>query len=313
MNATKNVIVTGGAGFIGSKLVLELVKLGHKVLVIDNFSTGKISNLAESNSEIEIISENIANFEKINQKTKPYRNKISAIFHLAALPRIERSLDNPKETHQSNVDGVFGVLELAKFLGTEKLIYTSSSSVYGIQKKNPLSEKLTPNPLNPYAAHKLIGEVYCDLYSKVFGIPIVTLRLFNVYGRGMAGKGAYQLVFTKWIEQIKKGMPLTIYDDGKQTRDFTHVSDAVKAMVRTMDLKQKKLHEIINIGASRQVSVNYLASLFGARVVYVEGRKFEERFKQADIRKAKRLLSFSPKVSIEEGVAELLKAAHIKI
>lgn len=313
MDKGKKVIVTGGAGFIGSKLVQKLVDLGYRVVVIDNFSTGKIKNLKNSLSKIDILVEDIGNIEILERKVKKLRDNILGMFHLAALPRIERSVDNPRETHHANVQGIFGVLELARFLRTPKLIYTSSSSVYGIQKTNPLHEKLSPNPQNPYAAHKLIGEIYCDIYSKTFGIPTVTLRLFNVYGLGMEGKGAYQLVFTKWIEQIKKGLPLTIYGDGQQTRDFTHVSDAIEAMIAAMNLKQKKLHEIINIGASRQVSVNYLASLFGAPVVYVEGRKFEERFKQADIRKAERLLSFSPKVSIEEGVADLLKAAHIKI
>ena len=307
MRFTDIVIVTGGGGFIGSKLVEKLITLGKKVIVIDNFSTGKIKNLKKSLSKIEIVKDDIGNFENLSRKLKRYKGQTNLVFHLAALPRIERSINKTKETHSSNVHGIFGVLELAKFLRARKFIFTSSSSVYGNQNKNPLHENLKPNPQNPYAAQKLIGEIYSDIYSKVFGIPVITLRLFNVYGFGMDGKGAYKLVFTKWIEQMNKKMPLTIYGDGNQTRDFTHITDVTGAFLKAMDFKQKNLHEIINIGSGRQVTVNYLAELFKRKTVHVEPRKFEERFKQADIKKASRLLSYTPLVSIEEGVAQLLK------
>ena len=306
MKTTDTVIVTGGGGFIGSKLVEKLIISGKKVIVIDNFSTGKIKNLSKVISEIELINEDIGNFS-LQSRLKKYKNSVQKFFHLAALPRIERSITETKETHSSNVHGIFGALELAKFLGVKKFIYTSSSSVYGNQKKNPLNENLKPNPLNPYAAQKLIGEMYCDIYSKVFGIPVVTLRLFNVYGHGMDGKGAYKLVFMKWIEQMNKKEPLTIYDDGKQTRDFTHITDVISAFLKAMEFKQKNMHEIINIGSGRQVTINYLAELFKGKTIHLESRKFEERFKQADIKKAKRLLSYTPLVTIEEGVAKLLK------
>ena len=306
MKSKGKIIVTGGAGFIGSHLVHKLVSLGLDVIVIDNFSTGKIDNLKKIKSKIKILKEDIGNFEQL-QKVLRREKEVDYIYHIAALPRIERSIDNPLETHKSNVHGVFGVLELARFLEIKRLIFTSSSSVYGNQNKNPLTEDLVPNPQNPYAAHKQMGEVYCDIYSKVFGIPIVTLRLFNVYGLGMDGEGSYQLVFTKWMKQIKNGLPLIIYGDGKQTRDFTHISDTVAALVRAMKFKHVNMHEIINIGSGRQVSVKYLASLFKAPVLHVDSRKFEERFKQADISKAAKLLNWRPRVSIEEGVIELLK------
>jgi len=312
MKISKRLIVTGGAGFIGSNLVNKLVELGNNVIVIDNFATGNIEKLKKVKDKIEIINEDIANIKDLQKKLRKYKNNVDVIFHLAAIPRVERSVDKISETHQSNVQGIFGVLELAKFLEINKLIYTSSSSVYGSQKKNPLSESFIPNPQNPYAAQKLIGEIYADIYSKVFGIPIVTLRLFNVYGPGMEEEGAYKLVFAKWIGQIKKGEPLSIYGDGKQTRDFTYVSDTVGALIKASNLKHKNLHEIINIGSGRQISVNYLASLFDAPKVFVESRKFEERFKQADIRKARRLLSYSPKVTIEEGVKEFKKQEKIR-
>lgn len=307
MKKNRKVIVTGGAGFIGSHLVNKLVDLGYKVVVIDNFSTGKINNLRDIKSKIKIIKEDIGNLKKLKSQL-PRLGKFDYIYHLAALPRIERSIDDPMQTNKSNVCGTFGVLELAGFLGIKRLIFTSSSSVYGTQKQNPLVEDFIPNPQNPYAAQKLIGEVYCDIYSKVFGVRVVTLRLFNVYGPKMRGEGVYQLVFTKWLEQIRKGLPLTIYGDGEQTRDFTHVSDAVEALILAMNFNQENMHEIINIGSGRQVSINYLATLFGVPTIYVEQRKFEERFKQADISKANNILSWSPKMSIEKGVAELLKA-----
>lgn len=300
----KKVIVTGGAGFIGSHLVRKLVEYNIKVVVIDNFLTGRLENLEKIINQVEIVKEDINHYQKLTKRF--IGQNIDCIFHIAALPRIERSIDNPIETHSSNVGGIFSCLELSRFLGVRRFIFTSSSSVYGDQKKNPLREHFIPNPQNPYAAQKLMGEIYSDIYNRIFKISTISLRLFNVYGIGMDGKGGYKLVFTKWLDQIKKGLPLTIYGDGKQTRDFTHVSDVVAALIKTMKLKIDG-HEIINIGAGRQVSVKYLASLFKAPIEHIESRKFEERFKQADISKARKLLNWKPTVEIEKGVMELLK------
>jgi UDP-glucose 4-epimerase len=282
------------------------VDLDYGVFVIDNFSTGKIENLRGCKSKIKLVKMDINDDSQL-KKYFAHEKNISYIFHLAALPRIERSIERIRETHRANVDGIFTILELARYLKIKKFIFTSSSSVYGAQKKNPLREDLVPNPQNPYATQKLIGEKYCDIYSNIFGIPIMTLRLFNVYGSRMRGEGVYQLVFIRWLEQIKKGLPLTIYGDGKQTRDFTYIDDVVDALIRAMHVQQKNQHEIINIGSGRQIPINYLASLFHHPTKYLPPRKFEERFKQADIRKARRLLSWSPQVSIEEGVKKLLK------
>lgn len=297
------IMVTGGAGFIGSHLASRLVGLDQKVIVVDNFSTGRRQNL-EGVYNIEIIEQDISDYDGLMSCVKG--QKISIIYHLAALPRIERSIDNPFETHRANVDGVLSILQLARQLNIPKVIYASSSSVYGFQDKLPLSEELIPNPQNPYAAQKLMGEQYCDIYSKVYGLQVIALRLFNVYGPRMRGEGAYQLVFTKWLDQIKTGRPLTIFGDGEQTRDFTYVSDVVVAFLRAKECKTANPFEVINIGYGRQVSVNYLASLFDAPTVKTEHRKFEERFKQADISKAKRVLKWWPEINIEEGVAKFL-------
>lgn len=310
MSLKKTVVVTGGAGFIGSYLVKKLVKLEYKVIVIDNFSTGKAENLKDIASKIKVFKVNINSTEEI-RKIFSKEKKIDYIFHLAALPRIERANDNPVETHQSNIDGVFNILELARLLKVEKMIFTSSSSIYGIQKKQPLQENFVANPQNLYAAQKLIGEYYCQMYSKVFGVKITTVRLFNVYGPGMRGEGAYQLVFTKWVDQIKNNLPLTIYSDGKQTRDFTYILDAVDGLIKVMKFKQKNMYEIFNIGSGREVSIRDLSALFNHGVKYVEGRKFEERHKKANISKAKRLLRWSPKTNIQKGVEILLKKEEL--
>lgn len=294
------IIVTGGAGFIGSHLAEALIKENHEVIVIDDLSTGKKDNLKKIKNKIILLKGGIPD------NSKHFLNT-DYIYHLAALPRIERSLADPCGTHKANVEGTLKALELAKKLKVKRFIFSSSSSVYGIQKKLPLKETLKPNPQNPYAYQKLMGEYYCRLYNQIHNIPVIIFRLFNVYGPGMLSKGSYKLVFTRWLEQLKKKKPLTIYGTGIQTRDFTYISDAVNGLIKGMSLKPQKAFEIFNLGAGKQMSVKKLSKLFNKAVEYLPARQFEEKFKEADISKAKKLLNWQPQISTEEGVKNLLK------
>lgn len=303
---TRKIIVTGGAGFIGSHLAKDIVNTGHEVIVVDNFSTGKRENLAPFLEKIQLVECDLANHRYLFEQSASF-GKVDFIFHLAALPRIGRSVDFPLETHRANVTGTLVALELAKKLEVQKFIFSSSSSVYGEQKKVPLAEDLIPNPQNPYAVQKLVGELYCQNYSKVFGLKTLAFRLFNVYGLGMSAEGAYKLVFNSWLEQKRQGLPLTVFGDGKQTRDFTQISDVVRGLIAGMDYEQEHPFELINLGAGRQVEINYLASLFDHKVEHVSARQHEEKFKEADITRAKNQLGWEPRISIEEGLAKLLE------
>lgn len=299
------IIVTGGAGFIGSHLVDKLCILGHQVIVIDNFETGHLENLRNSKSKIEILRQSLSWGSVLLEKIPSLLNGTDYIYHLAALPRIERSIVDPIGTHDANVNGTLVVLELAKKLKVQKFFFISSSSIYGDQKVLPLTEDLNPNPQNPYAVHKLLGEEYAKLYANLYKISIITYRLFNVYGPRMFSKGSYKLVFTKWLEQINNKQPLTIFGLGDQTRDFTYVSDVVDGLIKGMKTEGIK-YEVINLGYGRQIEVNYLAKLFKHPTQYLPQRPYEEKYKQADISKAKKILQWQPKVSIEEGVERLL-------
>lgn len=300
----KKIIVTGGAGFIGSHLVDALVEQNYNVIVIDNFSTGSIKNLEKSRKKVKILkaSLSIEKFKKIPEILKG----TDYIFHLAALPRIERSINDPIGTHQANVEGTLVALELARQLKVKKFLFISSSSVYGIQKRLPLFESLLPNPQNTYAYQKLMGEYYSKIYSQTYNLEIIIFRLFNAYGPRMFSKGSYKLVFTKWLEQIKNKQPLTIYGKGDQTRDFTYITDVVRGLVLGMTTQLKKHFEIINLGGGQQKTIKKMAKLFKNDVSFLPPRPYEEKFKEADISKAKKLLGWNPTISINNGIKNLL-------
>lgn len=300
------IIVTGGAGFIGSHLVNELVRQKHQVIVIDDFSTGSIKNLKESRGKIKILKLSLS-INKILKKIPKILDNTDFIFHLAALPRIERSIDDPVGTHKANVEGTIVALELGRKLKVKRFIFSSSSSVYGIQKKLPLKESFIPNPQNPYAYQKLMGEYYCKIYSQAYHLPVTIFRLFNVYGSRMLSKGSYKLVLTKWLEQKQANQPLTIYGSGSQTRDFTYIADTVGGLIRGLSLKTQYQFDIFNLGGGKQISVKHLAEFFNQPVQYLPARPFEEKFKQADISKAKKELNWIPDTTVEKGVRKLLK------
>ena len=307
-------VVTGGLGFIGHHLVRALTERGDTVLVLDNQVEGVFTERFLQ-GKVEYVTIDVADVGNKNKKRLvEYCEGANYIFHLAALPRVQFSIENPVETAQANVIGTVAMLNAAFATGAEKFVFASSSSVYGDPEALPLREDMLPMPMSPYARHKLQGEEYCrDFALAPYNLPTVCLRFFNVYGPGADPNGAYALVVAKFLEQKRNGQRLTITDDGEQTRDFTHVRDVVRAIILAAESDQVSMGEVTNVGGGRQISVNEVADLIdpGGDREYIEPR-LEPRHTLADIRKAKLLLGWQPEVRFEDGIVELLELYQIK-
>lgn len=299
----KNVIITGGAGFIGSHLVDLLLLNNHKVTVFDNFSTGRPQNLAhhKDNPNLCVINTDINNHKEI----EPYFKGIDWVFHLAALADIVPSIEKPEDYHRSNVDGTVSVLEAAKKHNVKRFLYAASSSCYGIPDNYPTSESAEIRPQYPYALTKNIAEQYVMHWGKVYKLPVVALRLFNVYGTRSRTSGTYGAVFGVFLAQKLAGKPYTVVGDGTQTRDFTYVTDVADAFYTAA--KSDVTCEIMNVGSGNTYSVNRLVELLGGEKVHIPKRPGEPDCTFADISKIKSLLNWEPKVSIEEGVRRILE------
>jgi len=298
------ICVLGGLGFIGSHLVDDLINKGHKVSVIDDLSTG---NIEFKNEKAIYHYGKVQEYGKSSQIFNDFRPEY--VFHLAALPRVPRSLEDPIGTHDANVNATLVALELSRKYKVKRFIYSASSSAFGDQKEMPCIETMMPNPLSPYGLQKYIGELYCKQYSRHFGLDTVSLRYFNVFGSRAPTEGTYCLVMNIFIRQKKEGKKLTIFGTGEQTRDFTFVSDVVKANVLAMESKENLNGEIINIGSGKETSVNRIAELIGGEKEYIvpnPREKFEEARKVAENSKAELLLGWKPTVFIEEGIKKLL-------
>lgn len=293
-----NILVTGGAGFIGSNLVERLLRDGHNVTVIDNLSTGKRENL---HKDAEFFDLGIENLDAI----KPVFADKDFVFHVAAIPRIGRSIEDPIETFQANVMGTLNVFLAARDAGIKRIIYSASSSAYGPQDSLPLNEDMPSKPLNPYALSKYIGEELCREFTDLYGIDTISLRYFNVYGPRMSADGEYATAIAKFLRMKSDGIPLTIVGDGKQTRDFTYVSDVVEANVLASGI-ERGAAEVLNIGAGKNHSIQTVADIIGGEQVYISARPGEVRDTLADITKAKKILGWEPRVSLKEGLNKLL-------
>jgi len=299
----KNVLVTGGAGFIGSHLVDRLLADGTHVTVLDNFSTGRPQNLAHCKDEIELIEADICDFNNI----KMYFEGRDIVFHLAALADIVPSIVNPRSYYSSNVMGTMNVVEAARLAGVKKLVYTASSSCYGVPPEGcyPTSESAPIDPQYPYALTKYLGEETVLHWGKVYDLPVIALRLFNVYGPRSRTSGTYGAVFGVFLAQKLDGKPYTVVGDGEQTRDFIFVSDVADAFAAAgySDLKRG----VFNVGTSNPQSVNKLVSLLGGEKIHIPKRPGEPDSTWADISKIQNQLGWSPKISFEEGVAKILE------
>ena len=293
-------LVTGGAGFIGSNLVEALLAEGHTVRVLDNLSTGKRERLPSS---VEFVQ---ADFTKLDEIRTAFEG-IDGVFHVGALPRIPFSIDHPIESAQANMMGTLNVLVAARDAKVKRVVYSASSSAYGGQTELPLRPDMRPNPLNPYAMQKFVGEMLCEQFSRFYGLETASLRYFNVYGPRMADEGAYVTVISVFMRQKKAGQPLTIAGDGEQTRDFTHVSDIVRANMCAMTSPKVGKGEVMNAGAGERHSVNEIASIIGGPSVHIDARQGEARDTLADVSLTKELIGWEPKVKFADGLKELLK------
>ena len=297
----RRVAVVGGAGFIGSNLVDALIEQGENVLVVDNLSTGYRRNLNPA-----------AQFEDIDVSADSERltsalHGREVVFHTAAMPRVPRAIEDPVGTHATNVTGALRVLKAAVDAGVRRVVYSSSSSVYGDQPSLPLTEDMPPNPLHPYACQKLMGEIYARTFHRTYGLETVCLRYFNVYGPRQVTEGAYRLVIGIFLDQRRRGEPLTIHGDGLQTRDFTWVGDIVRANLLAAESERVGAGEPINVGAGNQVTIKRIAELIGGPVVHTPARGFDARHTRAGITRARELLGWEPRVQIEEGMQRLLE------
>tara|TARA_B100000579_G_C22808678_1_gene843988 strand:- start:443 stop:1423 length:981 start_codon:yes stop_codon:yes gene_type:complete len=294
-------IVTGGFGFIGSHLVEFLLSKNFKVIVIDNLSTGKKENLKNSIKKIKFVKADISNKKKIIKHFKG----VDFVFHLAALADIVPSIQNPNEYFRSNVDGTLSILECCRKNKVKKIIYTASASCYGITKKFPTNENSKIELMYPYALTKWLGEQIVMHWSKIYKINANSLRLFNVYGPRSRSNSNYGAVFGVFLAQKLSNKPFTIVGNGKQTRDFTFVTDVVEAMYKAC--KSNISGQIFNVGSEKEISVNYIVKLLGGKKINIPKRPGEPDRSLADIKKIKKYLKWSPKVSIEQGIDRLLK------
>ena len=298
-------IVTGGAGFIGSHLVDALIEQGHEVRVIDNLETGKKENI---NPKAVFHKADIRNYDEI----AALFSGIDYVFHTAALPRIQPAIKDPLPAHHANATGTLNVLRASQKAGVKKLVYSGSSSVYG-KNPTPFCEDMKPDPLNPYASQKLMGEMYCRNFSELYGLPTVILRYFNVYGPREILEGAYATVIGIFRQQLKEGKPMTMVADGdKKTRDFTHVRDVVRANILAMESPKAGHAEIINIGTGTNYTIKELADMFGGPIQVVPAKPGETVITLADNAKARELLGWEQTISLAEGIAELKKLHGLK-
>lgn len=293
-------IVTGGAGFIGSHLTDQLITDGHSVYVVDNLLLGKreFINTSAVFHELDI--------RDVQALTNVFVGA-DVVFHLAAEPRLPISIEDPLGTHDINVTGTLNVLEAARKSGVPKVIFSSSCAVYGNIDTMPITERSDTKPVSPYGLHKLMGEEYMRLYSQLFAVQTVCLRYFNVFGPRKLAEGGYPMVIPIFLKQRAEGLPLTIVGTGQNTRDYVHVADVVAANIAAW--KSSIIDgRPINIGTGRQLSVNDIAAMIGGDTTTLPPRLGEMERAEADITQAKALLDWEPRVSVEDGIAEL-KAA----
>lgn len=296
------ILVTGAAGFIGSHLVDRLLNEGHQVHGIDNLAVGNLRNLEKASQHKSFT------FSKIDIRNRDDLKSVGcnfeAIIHMAALADIVPSMENPQEYFECNVDGTFNVMQFAKDISTKKVVYIASSSCYGIPDSYPTNENAEIRPQYPYALTKFLGECIAMHWSQIYKIPVISLRLFNVYGPRARTSGTYGAVFGVFLAQKIAGKPYTVVGDGTQTRDFTYVSDVVNAIYKSLN---SNLSGIFNVGSGHTYSVNKLVELLQGDIVYIPKRPGEPDCTFADTSKIMRDLDWRPEIKLEEGVKTMLE------
>lgn len=301
-------LVTGGAGFIGSNLTEELVRLGHEAVAVDDLSTGNYSNIKDFENKIKFVKGSILNLNLLKRCMKG----CDGVFHQAAIPSVNRSLLNPKATSETNIEGTLNVLIAARDLKIKKIVFASSSSIYGDTKILPKQEDMESFPKSPYALTKLVGEKYCEMFFKFYNVPSVCLRYFNVFGKRQNSESDYAAVIPRFIKAVLTDVRPAIFGDGNQTRDFTYIKDVVKANILAMKSSVKDGAHI-NIACNKNISINELLKIINAIIrknikpIYKGKRMGDVRDSLADISKAKRLLRYIPSYDLKSGLKETIE------
>jgi nucleoside-diphosphate-sugar epimerase len=306
-------LVTGGGGFIGSHLARRLLRDGYEVRVLDNFASGRRENLFDIWDDIELVEGDIQSYERVHNAVRGCH----VIGHLAALPSVPRSVQDPLTSNATNVTGTLNVLLAARDAGIGRLVYASSSSVYGASPDLPKREEQPTLPISPYAVAKLAGESYCRAFNEVFGLETVSLRFFNVFGPGQDPLSQYAAVIPRFITTLLEGRSPTIYGDGEQSRDFTYVDNVLDGITLALGTPGNG-GQVFNLATGHGVTLNQLfrqlAEIIGSEVepVYEPGRPGEVRHSEADVTRAKEALGFEPAVSTEEGLARTVESFQRK-
>jgi nucleoside-diphosphate-sugar epimerase len=302
-------LVTGGAGFIGSHIVRRLVSEGAQVRVVDNLSTGTEARLEDVRNSIDFIQADLAD----EQVTEEVMNGIDFVLHQAAVPSVQRSVNDPVGTNRANVTATLNLLESCHKAGARRVVYAASSSAYGDTEVLPKTEQMAPHPLSPYALQKLVGEQYCRLYYDLYGLETVSLRYFNVFGPTQDPHSEYSAVIPKFISAILARKTVTVYGDGEQSRDFTYVENVVDANLRALRANDAP-GKVCNIGCGERITLNLLIHLLEqitgikAEVKYVSPKPGDVRHSLADIAAARCLLGYEPKVMLKEGLRRTVDA-----
>ncbi len=307
-------LVTGGAGFIGSNICTKLISQGCFVRVIDNLLTGKKSNLAAVSDKIEFIEADMGDADAARAAMKG----IDVVLHQGALPSVPRSVDDPAATHRHCVDATFTLLLAARDAKVKRFVYAASSSAYGDTPTLPKVETMPVNPLSPYAAAKLMGEYYCSVFYKVFGLETLSLRYFNVFGPHQDPTSQYAAAIPAFVTSILKDKQPTVYGDGEQSRDFTYVDNVVEANLLAARAKQTK-GEVVNIACGEAITVNAIIDMINNIVgknikpTYAPPNKGDVKHSLADISQAKKLIGFKPVVSFKDGLAKAIEWYRVNL
>ena len=297
-------LVTGGAGFIGSHIAAALVSAGARVRIIDDLSTGYRENVAEIGGDIDFIQASLTDHQALSRALQD----VELVFHEAAIPSVPRSVEKPTETHEASVNATFSLLLAARDQKVRRLVYAASSSAYGDQPELPKRENMRPDPLSPYAVAKLVGEYYCQVFSRVYGLETVSLRYFNVFGPRQDPGSQYSGVISRFIDALLNGKQATIYGDGEQSRDFTYISNVVAANLSAAE-SASAVGQVINIANGERVTINEVfetvKKLTGhpdVQAEYAPLRTGDVRDSLADLSLARSLLAYDPQVALEEGL-----------
>jgi nucleoside-diphosphate-sugar epimerase len=300
--------VTGGAGFIGSHIAATFAGRGARVRVIDDLATGHLENLEEIGGDIDFVRGSVNDEEALGRALEG----VELVFHEAAIPSVPRSVDNPRETHRACAEATFSLLLAARERGVRRVVYAASSSAYGDQPGQRKVETMSPDPLSPYAVAKLMGEYYCQVFTRTYGLETVALRYFNVFGPRQDPSSTYSGVISRFIDALSTGQTPVIFGDGEQSRDFTYVSNVIDANIRAAETT-RGIGQIINVANGERVTLNELLEKLkqitgNTNVVaeYREARVGDVKHSLADISRAREYLGYEPRVGLEEGLRQTI-------